>query len=37
MVHPAVFEEVNRARGDDAYDPEKYSGFAFGSGWIGWP
>lgn len=32
MVHPAVFEEVNRARGDDAYDPEKYSGFAFGLG-----
>ena len=32
MVHPAVFEEVNRARGDEAYDPEKYSGFAFGMG-----
>jgi phenylalanyl-tRNA synthetase alpha chain len=32
MVHPAVFEEVNRARGDDAYDPEKQSGFAFGLG-----
>ena len=32
MVHPAVFEEVNKARGDDAYDPEKYSGFAFGLG-----
>ncbi|CAN5635944.1 phenylalanine--tRNA ligase subunit alpha [soil metagenome] len=32
MVHPAVFEEVNRSRGDDAYDPEKYSGFAFGLG-----
>jgi phenylalanyl-tRNA synthetase alpha chain len=32
MVHPAVFEEVNRARGDVAYDPEKYSGFAFGLG-----
>ena len=32
MVHPAVFEEVNRARGDDAYDPEKYTGFAFGMG-----
>lgn len=32
MVHPAVFEEVNRARGDDAYDPEKYTGFAFGLG-----
>ena len=32
MVHPAVFEEVNGARGDDAYNPEKYSGFAFGLG-----
>ncbi|MDQ6656392.1 MAG: phenylalanine--tRNA ligase subunit alpha [Verrucomicrobiota bacterium] len=32
MVHPAVFEEVNRARGDDAYDPEIYTGFAFGMG-----
>jgi phenylalanyl-tRNA synthetase alpha chain len=32
MVHPAVFEEVNRARGDDAYDPEKWTGFAFGLG-----
>lgn len=32
MVHPAVFEEVNRARGDNAYDPEKYTGFAFGLG-----
>jgi phenylalanyl-tRNA synthetase alpha chain len=32
MVHPAVFEQVNRARRDDAYDPEKWSGFAFGLG-----
>jgi phenylalanyl-tRNA synthetase alpha chain len=32
MVHPAVFEEVNRARGDTAYDPEKYTGYAFGLG-----
>ncbi|HEX8280382.1 MAG TPA: phenylalanine--tRNA ligase subunit alpha [Chthoniobacterales bacterium] len=32
MVHPAVYEEVNRARRDEAYDPEKYSGFAFGVG-----
>jgi phenylalanyl-tRNA synthetase alpha chain len=32
MVHPAVFEEVNRARGDDAYDPEDWTGFAFGLG-----
>src|SRR5437868_3690361 len=32
MVHPAVFEQVNSARDDDAYDPEKWSGFAFGAG-----
>jgi phenylalanyl-tRNA synthetase alpha chain len=32
MVHPAVFEEINKARGDNAYDPEKWSGFAFGAG-----
>lgn len=32
MVHPAVFEEVNRARQDAAYDPEKWTGFAFGLG-----
>jgi len=32
MVHPAVFEEVNKARKDDAYDPENWSGFAFGLG-----
>jgi phenylalanyl-tRNA synthetase alpha chain len=32
MVHPAVFEQVNRARGDNAYDPEKWTGFAFGLG-----
>ncbi|MBA2432841.1 MAG: phenylalanine--tRNA ligase subunit alpha [Chthoniobacterales bacterium] len=32
MVHPAVFEQVNSARGDNAYDPEKYTGFAFGLG-----
>ena len=32
MVHPAVFEEVNLARGDIAYDPDKWSGFAFGLG-----
>src|SRR5207249_11305150 len=29
-VHPAVFEQVNKARGDKAYDPEKWSGYAFG-------
>ena len=32
MVHPAVFEAVNKARGDNAYDPEKWSGYAFGLG-----
>jgi phenylalanyl-tRNA synthetase alpha chain len=32
MVHPAVFEEVNKARGDDAYNPEEWTGFAFGLG-----
>ena len=32
MVHPNVFEEVNKARGDEAYDPEKWTGFAFGLG-----
>jgi phenylalanyl-tRNA synthetase alpha chain len=32
MVHPALYEEVNRARGDHAYDPKKWTGFAFGLG-----
>jgi phenylalanyl-tRNA synthetase alpha chain len=32
LVHPAVFEAVNKARGDNAYDPEKWSGYAFGLG-----
>ena len=32
MVDPAVFDEVNKKRGDNAYDPEKVSGFAFGFG-----
>jgi phenylalanyl-tRNA synthetase alpha chain len=32
MVDPAVFEAVNKKRGDNAYDPEKISGFAFGFG-----
>jgi phenylalanyl-tRNA synthetase alpha chain len=32
VVHPAVFEQVNEARGDKAYDPEKWSGYAFGLG-----
>jgi phenylalanyl-tRNA synthetase alpha chain len=32
MVDPAVFESINAKRGDLAYDPEKYTGFAFGFG-----
>jgi phenylalanyl-tRNA synthetase alpha chain len=32
MVDPAVFESINARRGDTAYDPEKYTGFAFGFG-----
>jgi phenylalanyl-tRNA synthetase alpha chain len=32
VVHPAVFEAVNRKRGDKTYDPEKWSGYAFGLG-----
>ncbi len=32
IVHPAVFEEVNKKRGDTAYDPEEWTGFAFGLG-----
>ncbi len=32
VVHPAVFEAVNKARSDKAYDPEKWSGYAFGLG-----
>jgi phenylalanyl-tRNA synthetase alpha chain len=32
VVHPAVFEAVNKARGDNAYDPETWSGYAFGLG-----
>jgi len=32
MVHPAVFEAVNQSRHDKAYDPEKWTGFAFGLG-----
>jgi phenylalanyl-tRNA synthetase alpha chain len=32
VVHPAVFEQVNKARGDKAYDPETWSGYAFGLG-----
>ncbi|PYL99689.1 MAG: phenylalanine--tRNA ligase subunit alpha [Verrucomicrobia bacterium] len=32
MVHPAVFEAVNQSRRDNGYDPEKWTGFAFGLG-----
>jgi phenylalanyl-tRNA synthetase alpha chain len=32
MVDPAVFESVNAKRGDRAFDPERYTGFAFGFG-----
>ena len=32
MVDPAVFDAVNLRRGDTAFDPEKYTGFAFGFG-----
>jgi len=32
MVNPAVFEAVNARRGDNAYDPEYWTGFAFGMG-----
>lgn len=32
MVDPAVFEQVNKKLGRVVYDPEKVSGFAFGTG-----
>jgi phenylalanyl-tRNA synthetase alpha chain len=32
MVNPAVFEAINAKRGDSAYDPEEWTGFAFGMG-----
>ncbi len=32
MVDPAVFAAINGKRGDTAYDPERYTGFAFGFG-----
>lgn len=32
MVDPNVFAEVNGKRGDRAFDPERYTGFAFGFG-----
>ncbi len=32
MVDPGVFEKINSKRGDSAYDPEEWTGFAFGMG-----
>lgn len=32
MVDPAVFRQICDRRGDDAYDPDRVSGFAFGFG-----
>ncbi len=32
MVDPAVFEAVSRTRGDDLFDPDKVTGYAFGMG-----
>ncbi len=32
MVDPAVFKAVNGSRGDNAYDPAVWTGFAFGMG-----
>jgi phenylalanyl-tRNA synthetase alpha chain len=32
MVDPGVFEAINSSRGDNAYDPSVWSGFAFGFG-----
>ena len=32
IVDPAVFQSINERRGDNAYDPEKISGWAFGFG-----
>jgi phenylalanyl-tRNA synthetase alpha chain len=32
MVDPAVFESLSSKRGDDAYSPDKITGFAFGMG-----
>ena len=31
-MDPAVFQSINERRGDNAYDPEKISGWAFGFG-----
>jgi len=32
MVDPAVFEQINKKRGDATFDPDKVTGFAFGFG-----
>jgi len=32
MVDPAVFEAMGKTRGDEAYHPDKVTGFAFGMG-----
>lgn len=32
MVDPAVFSSINESRGDDAFDPSKLTGYAFGMG-----
>jgi phenylalanyl-tRNA synthetase alpha chain len=32
MVDPAVFAQINGRRGDNVFDPDKISGFAFGFG-----
>ena len=32
MVDPAVFAEISKKRGDNLFDPEKVTGFAFGMG-----
>ena len=32
MVDPAVFDAIGKSRGDEAYHPERVTGFAFGMG-----
>ncbi|MBK1881479.1 phenylalanine--tRNA ligase subunit alpha [Luteolibacter pohnpeiensis] len=32
MVDPAVFDSINKGRKDDAFNPDKVTGFAFGMG-----
>lgn len=32
MVDPAVFTQVNQSRGDEAFDPDELTGYAFGMG-----